>query len=82
LKAFIAHPSALPAAALKTVAPERCAGVDLVITSYGSLLPRPWIAGNHLAACRPGRGRRPFKNPEAKQTRTVKKLEVGCYAWR
>jgi hypothetical protein len=44
LKAFVAHPSALPAAELKTVAPERLRGVDLVITSYGSLLRVPWIA--------------------------------------
>ena len=44
LKALIAHPSALPAAELKTVAPERLRDVDLVITSYGSLLRMPWIA--------------------------------------
>ena len=44
LKALIAHPSALPAADLKTLPPERLRNVDLVITSYGSLLRLPWIA--------------------------------------
>ena len=44
LKSLIAHPSAIPAADLKTLAPERLQDVDLVITSYGSLLRVPWIA--------------------------------------
>ena len=44
LKALIAHPSAMAAADLKTLAPERLQEVDLVITSYGSLLRIPWIA--------------------------------------
>ena len=35
LKALIAHPSALPAAELKALPPERLQEVDLVITSYG-----------------------------------------------
>jgi len=74
LKAFIAHPSALPAAALKTVAPERLRGVDLVITSYGSLLRVPWIAETtwQLVVLDEAQA---IKNPEAKQTRTVKKLK-------
>src|SRR5882724_9530544 len=44
LRALIAHPSALPAAELKSPSPDRLSGVDLVITSYGSLLRMPWIA--------------------------------------
>ena len=36
LKALIAHPSALPPAELKTLAPERLRDIDLVITSYRS----------------------------------------------
>lgn len=43
LKALIAHPSALPAAELKKLVPERLQDVDLVITSYGSLLRLPWL---------------------------------------
>jgi len=38
LKALIAHPSALPAAELKAFEPARLHDIDLVITSYGSLL--------------------------------------------
>src|SRR5436190_21824451 len=44
LNALIAHPSALSAADLKAFAPERLQDVDLVITSYGSLLRVPWMA--------------------------------------
>jgi non-specific serine/threonine protein kinase len=75
LKAFIAHPSALPAAELKTVAPERLRGVDLVITSYGSLLRVPWIAETdwQLAVLDEAQA---IKNPDAKQTRTVKGLKA------
>jgi non-specific serine/threonine protein kinase len=75
LKALIAHPSALPAAALKTVAPERLRGVDLVITSYGSLLRVPWIAEAawHLVVLDEAQA---IKNPDAKQTRAVKGLKA------
>jgi non-specific serine/threonine protein kinase len=75
LKAFIAHPSALPAAELKSVEPERLLGVDLVITSYGSLLRMPWIAEAdwQLAVLDEAQA---IKNPDAKQTRTVKSLKA------
>jgi non-specific serine/threonine protein kinase len=75
LKAFIAHPSALPAAELKALAPERLRGVDLVITSYGSLLRVPWIAETawQLAVLDEAQA---IKNPDAKQTRTVKRLKA------
>jgi len=75
LKALIAHPSALPAAALKTAEPERLRGVDLVITSYGSLLRVPWIAEAawRLVVLDEAQA---IKNPDAKQTRTVKALKA------
>jgi non-specific serine/threonine protein kinase len=75
LKALIAHPSALPAAALKTAEPERLRDVDLVITSYGSLLRVPWIAETawHLVVLDEAQA---IKNPDAKQTRTVKGLKA------
>jgi hypothetical protein len=75
LKALIAHPSALPAAELKTLAPERVSGADLVITSYGSLLRVPWIAEAawHLVVLDEAQA---IKNPDAKQTRTVKGLKA------
>jgi non-specific serine/threonine protein kinase len=75
LKALIAHPSALPADALKTVAPERLRNVDLVITSYGSLLRVPWIAETawHLVVLDEAQA---IKNPDARQTRSVKGLKA------
>jgi non-specific serine/threonine protein kinase len=75
LKAFIAHPSALPAADLKTLEPARLEDVDLVITSYGALLRVPWIAERawRLAILDEAQA---IKNPHAKQTRAVKKLRA------
>ena len=75
LKALIAHPSALSAAALKTLTPERLRDVDLVITSYGSLLRIPWLAevAWRLVILDEAQA---IKNPDAKQTRTVKSLKA------
>jgi len=75
LKALIAHPSALPAADLKTLAAERLQDVDLVITSYGSLLRIPWIAERswRLVVLDEAQA---IKNPGARQTHAVKKLKA------
>ncbi len=75
LKGLIAHPSALPATDLKTHAPERLQDADLVITSYGSLLRIPWIAERswRLVVLDEAQA---IKNPDAKQTRTAKKLNA------
>jgi hypothetical protein len=75
LKALIAHPSALPAADLKTLEPDRLQDVDLVITSYGSLLRVPWIAevAWRLVVLDEAQA---IKNPDAKQTRTAKGLNA------
>jgi len=75
LKALIAHPSSLPTAELKSPSPGRLRGVDLVITSYGSLLRMPWIAETswHLVVVDEAQA---IKNPDAKQTRTVKGLKA------
>jgi hypothetical protein len=77
LKALIAHPSALPAADLKALPNERLENVDLVITSYGSLARVPWIAevSWRLAVLDEAQA---IKNPEAQQTRAVKKLNAGA----
>ncbi|MGC9945101.1 MAG: DEAD/DEAH box helicase [Bryobacteraceae bacterium] len=77
LKALIAHPSALPAPELKALAPARLSGIDLVITSYGSLLRVPWMAEVpwRLAVLDEAQA---IKNPDAKQTRAVKKLKAGA----
>jgi len=75
LNALIAHPSAQPAADLMTLAPERLQDVDLVITSYGSLLRIPWIADAswRLVVIDEAQA---IKNPDAKQTRIAKKLKA------
>src|SRR5207253_5291318 len=44
LRALVAHPSAMSGDELKSLAPGKLADVDLVITSYGSLLRIPWLA--------------------------------------
>ncbi|HEY4766814.1 MAG TPA: DEAD/DEAH box helicase, partial [Candidatus Sulfotelmatobacter sp.] len=75
LNALVAHPSALPAADLMTFAPGRLQDVDLVITSYGSLLRIPWIADAswRLVVIDEAQA---IKNPDAKQTRIAKKLKA------
>ncbi|MBI3982066.1 MAG: DEAD/DEAH box helicase [Gemmatimonadetes bacterium] len=73
LTAVVAHPSAMPAAELASLAPDKLATVDLVITSYGSLLRMPWLATTawDLAILDEAQA---IKNPEAKQTRAAKQL--------
>ena len=75
LKALVAHPSAMPASALKSVGPEQLRDVDLVITSYGSLLRVPWLAETawRLAVLDEAQA---IKNPDAKQTRAAKTLKA------
>jgi non-specific serine/threonine protein kinase len=75
LNSLIAHPSALPAADLMTLAPERLQDVDLVITSYGSLLRIPWLAEAswRLVVIDEAQA---IKNPGAKQTRIAKMLKA------
>jgi non-specific serine/threonine protein kinase len=75
LNVIVAHPSAMPAAELKTL--EIAKETDVVITSYGSLLRMPWITDVRwrLAVLDEAQA---IKNPEAKQTRAVKKLKAGA----
>jgi SNF2 family DNA or RNA helicase len=75
LKRLIAHPSAMPAPDLKTLSREHLQDVDLVITSYGSLLRIPWLAETawHLVVLDEAQA---IKNPNAKQTRIAKKLNA------
>ena len=75
LTSLIAHPSAMTAADLKSLSSERLKGVDLVITSYGSLLRLPWIQETawRLAVLDEAQA---IKNPGAKQTRAVKSLNA------
>ncbi len=75
LKTLVAHPSAMPAAEFRAITPERLTDVDLVITTYGSLLRAPWIAevSWRLAVLDEAQA---IKNPNARQTRAVKTLKA------
>jgi non-specific serine/threonine protein kinase len=75
LRAIIAHTSVMTTEALESIDPLRLEGVDLVITSYGSLLRIPWLATTtwHLAVLDEAQA---IKNPRAKQTLAAKKLQA------
>jgi non-specific serine/threonine protein kinase len=77
LKALIAHPSAMPAADWKGLDAGKLRSIDLVITSYGSLLRMPWIADVswRLAVIDEAQA---IKNPDAKQTRAVKTVKASA----
>src|SRR6266508_926663 len=67
LKTLVAHPSAMAAADLQTLDQERVADVDLVITSYGSLLRLSGLTqiAWHLVVLDEAQA---IKNPGARQT--------------
>ena len=75
LRLLIAHPSECPAAELQALDAGRLKGFDLVITSYGALLRLPALEGVQwrLAVLDEAQA---IKNPGAKQTRQVKKLNA------
>jgi non-specific serine/threonine protein kinase len=77
LVAIIAHPSAMTAADLKAIDRDRTASVDLVITSYGTLLRAPNLAAIpwRLAILDEAQA---VKTPGAKQTRAVKQLQASA----
>ncbi len=75
LTTIVAHPSAMPAAELKALSRDRMAGVDLVITSYGSLLRLPALLAMswRLAILDEAQA---IKTPGAKQTRAAKQINA------
>ncbi|MHB8346913.1 MAG: DEAD/DEAH box helicase [Acidiferrobacterales bacterium] len=75
LRLLIAHPSELPAAELQTLNAARLSDVDLVVTSYGSLLRLPALADVPWRVVVLDEAQA-IKNPGAKQTRQVKKLNA------
>ncbi len=77
LTTLVAHPSAMQAAELKHLDLARLDDVDLVITSYGSLLRMAWLTEIpwRLAVLDEAQA---IKNPNAKQTREVKKVRAGA----
>ena len=75
LRLLVAHPSALPAADLQALDAGRLREIDLVITSYGTLLRAPGLQAVswRLAVLDEAQA---IKNPGAKQTRQVKQLNA------
>jgi len=75
LRLLIAHPSAMPATDLRALDAERLSDVDLVITSYGTLLRLPALADVQwrLAVVDEAQA---IKNPGSKQTKQIKKLKA------
>lgn len=74
LRPLVAHPSAIPGKALAALPAERMADIDVVITSYGTLIRAPWILETRwsLAVLDEAQA---IKNPGARQTRAVKALK-------
>ena len=75
LRILVAHPSAMPASELKAVDAARLAQVDLVITSYGTLLRLPWLKDTAWRLCVIDEAQA-IKNPNARQTRATKQLRA------
>lgn len=75
LRLLIAHPSVMPAAELRALDPARLADIDLVITSYGSLLRQPVLGAIQWRVAVIDEAQA-IKNPGAKQTRQVKQLQA------
>jgi non-specific serine/threonine protein kinase len=75
LRVIVAHTSAMPRAELRTIDPARLDAADIVMTSYGSLLRLPWMAGRlwRLVVIDEAQA---IKNPSARQTRAVKALDA------
>jgi len=75
LTAAIVHPSAMTADQLKRFTPERAAGLDLAITSYGSLLRTPALAQIEWRFVILDEAQA-IKNPNTKQTKAAKTLKA------
>ena len=75
LRTLIAHPSVTPTADLQTLDSGKLRDVDLVLTSYGTLVRTPALAKIqwNLAVLDEAQA---IKNPSAKQTRAVKQLDA------
>jgi superfamily II DNA or RNA helicase len=72
---FIAHPSVTPASELKALPAGRLAEADLVITTYGSVVRLPWLSETAWRVVILDEAQA-IKNPDAKQTKAIKKLKA------
>ena len=75
LRRMVAHPSSMPSGELKSVGADALSAVDLVITSYGSLLRLPWLSETTWDFVVLDEAQT-IKNPSARQTREAKKLRA------
>jgi len=75
LNAKIVHPSVMTAEEIKQFTPDHTFGLDLVITSYGSLLRMPGLS-QATWRCAILDEAQVIKNPDAKQTRAAKALQA------
>ena len=73
LCALVAHGSAMPAKALAAMDDAALADIDLVITSYGSLIRLPWLQQTRWSMVILDEAQA-IKNPGARQTRAAKAL--------
>jgi non-specific serine/threonine protein kinase len=75
VRAIIAHPSAMPSADVRAIDREQLTDVDLVITSYGTLLRAPELLKVpwRLAVMDEAQA---IKNPGARQTRAAKQIDA------
>jgi non-specific serine/threonine protein kinase len=75
LRVLVAHTSVLSNEAIKNTSADSMADVDVVITSYGSLLRIPWLTETpwRLAVLDEAQA---IKNPNAKQTRIAKRMKA------
>jgi hypothetical protein len=76
LRTLIAHTSVLPAAELQDLDVGKLAGIDLVITSYGSLSRWSWLQSIQWRVAVLDEAQA-IKNPGAKQTRVAKTLDAA-----
>lgn len=77
LRCLVAHPSAMAQEELRALDAGQLAGVDLVITSYGTLMRSPHLQKVrwHLVVADEAQA---LKNPGAKQTKAVKALRADA----
>ena len=75
LNALIAHPSAMPPDDVKVLNGKGLAGIDLVITSYGTLLRAPGLSSTKWRFAILDEAQT-IKNAAAKQTKAVKQLKA------
>lgn len=74
LRVLVAHASAMPAKALASFGVDALSEVDLVITSYGSLIRLPWLQETRWSMVVLDEAQA-IKNPGARQTRAAKALQ-------